>query len=60
VGGEFTRDFIFTFALTDLSANENGVKVIYKGFNFAGIWLQECSSGILLIHSGFLRFLWLW
>jgi len=47
----------FTLTLTDFCANEHGEKLTYKGFCFACIRLQECSSGILLIRSGFLRFL---
>ena len=52
--------FFFFLALTDFCANEHVVNVIYIGFRFAGIWLQEFSSGILLVRSGFLRFLWLY
>jgi hypothetical protein len=51
---------LFILALIDFCAKNNGENVIYKVFSFAVIWLHECSSGILLIHSGFLIFLWLW
>ena len=52
--------FFFYFGLDWFLCKWKRSKCNYKDFCFSGIWLQECISRILHIHSGFLRFVCLW